>query len=379
MVPLAMETSQTMSPRPKKAAAQDLTVHDVAAGELPPALLAWYDRHRRVLPWRSPPGERPDPYHVWLSEIMLQQTTVATVKSYFEAFLARWPRIQDLAAAELDQVLTAWAGLGYYARARNLHRCAQAVAALGRFPESEAELLALPGIGPYTAAAIAAIAFDRQATILDGNVERVISRLHRVVTPLPKAKEELRALAAALTPAKRPGDYAQAIMDLGATICTPTRPKCALCPWRPACAAFAAGDAETYPRKAPKAVRPVRYGVAFWMVNERGEVALRRRPEKGLLGGMMEIPSTDWRSAAWSAEEAMAQVPIAAEWQLLDGQVRHIFTHFELRLSVQRAQIRTTPAADLARADLIWVAPDRLSDYALPTVMRKVVDLAMKP
>jgi A/G-specific adenine glycosylase len=344
------------------------------AAALPPSLLAWYDRHRRVLPWRSLPGAHPDPYHVWLSEIMLQQTTVATVKGYFDAFLARWPRIEDLAAADLDQVLTAWAGLGYYARARNLHRCAQAVAALGRFPETEAELLELPGIGPYTAAAIAAIAFDRPATILDGNVERVISRLHRVATPLPKAKEELRALAAELTPQHRPGDYAQAVMDLGATICTPTRPKCVLCPWRPACAAFAAGDAETYPRKAPKAVRPVRHGVAFWMVNEKGEVALRRRAEKGLLGGMMEIPSTAWRSETWSAEEVLAQLPAAGKWQRLDGQVRHVFTHFELRLGVQRALIRKSPATDL-----IWVAPDRLSDHALPTVMRKVVDLAMKP
>ncbi len=345
---------------------------------LPAELLAWYDRHRRVMPWRSLPGERPDPYHVWLSEVMLQQTTVATVKGYFEAFLARWPRIEDLAAADLDQVLTAWAGLGYYARARNLHRCAQAVAARGgRFPETEAGLLDLPGIGPYTAAAIAAIAFDQPATILDGNVERVISRMYRVATPLPKAKEELRALAATLTPRTRPGDYAQAIMDLGATICTPTRPKCALCPWRPACAAFAAGDAETYPRKAPKAVRPVRHGIAFWMVNNKGEVALRRRPEKGLLGGMMEIPSTDWRAETWAPAEALAAIPVAADWQALDGEVRHVFTHFELRLGVRRA--RLDKAAGLkAGADLIWVALDRLSDYALPTVMRKIVDLALK-
>jgi A/G-specific adenine glycosylase len=346
-----------------------------ARDELPKTLLAWYDRHRRVMPWRALPGQLPDPYHVWLSEIMLQQTTVATVKGYFENFLARWPRVEDLAGAELDQVLTAWAGLGYYARARNLHRCAQAVVQqhAGRFPAAEDALLALPGIGPYTAAAIAAIAFDQPATILDGNVERVISRFYRVATPLPKAKEDLRALAAQLTPDRRPGDYAQAIMDLGATICTPTKPKCVLCPWRPGCAAFQEGDAESYPRKLPKAERPVRHGVAFWITNRAGEIALRRRPEKGLLGGMMEIPSTDWRTAHWVDAEALGLAPIKGDWQALAGEVRHVFTHFELRLRVYRTQARPS-----ARSDLVWVAPDRLDDYALPTVMRKVIDLALK-
>ncbi len=273
-----------------------------APEKMPAALLAWYDRHRRVMPWRAAAGRRPDPYHVWLSEIMLQQTTVAAVGPYFEKFLALWPRVQDLAAAPLDAVLTAWAGLGYYARARNLHKCALAVAEnfAGRFPETEAALLDLPGIGPYTAAAVAAIAFDRRATILDGNVERVIARIHRVDTPLPKAKPELHALADRLTPERRPGDYAQAIMDLGATICTPRRPKCALCPWRPACAAFKAGDAEDFPRRQAKADRPTRYGVAFWVSDGRGAVALRRRAEKGLLGGMMEIPSTEWRGKIWN-------------------------------------------------------------------------------
>jgi len=340
----------------------------------PAALLEWYDRHRRVMPWRSLPGRLPDPYHVWLSEIMLQQTTVATVKGYFDSFLARWPHIEDLAAADLDQVLTAWAGLGYYARARNLHRCAQAVVAQhgGRFPSDEPGLLALPGIGPYTAAAIAAIAFDQPATILDGNVERVISRIYRVATPLPKAKEELRTLAAQVTPAQRPGDYAQAIMDLGATICTPTKPKCVLCPWRPSCAGFAAGDAETYPRKLAKAERPVRHGVAFWMTNAKGEIALRRRPERGLLGGMMEIPSTDWRGETWTDADALALSPIAADWQVMPGEVRHVFTHFELRLRLVQARLRTSPA------DIVWVALDRLDDYALPSVMRKVVAHGVK-
>jgi A/G-specific adenine glycosylase len=281
--------------------------------------------------------------------------------------------VQDLAAAELDQVLTAWAGLGYYARARNLHRCAQVVVQHGgQFPSDEAGLLALPGVGPYTAAAVAAIAFDQPATILDGNVERVISRIYRVATPLPKAKEELRALAAQLTPAQRPGDYAQAIMDLGATICTPTRPKCVLCPWRPDCTAFVAGDAETYPRKLPKAERPVRHGVAFWMTNSKGDIGLRRRPEKGLLGGMMEIPSTDWRDRVWSDEDALALAPVQAEWQQVTGEVRHVFTHFELRLHL----VRTIVSKPLP--DIVWVSLDRLDDYALPTVMRKVVALAFK-
>ncbi|HVI90439.1 MAG TPA: A/G-specific adenine glycosylase [Dongiaceae bacterium] len=344
----------------------------------PAALLDWYDRHRRVMPWRALPGQLPDPYQVWLSEIMLQQTTVATVKGYFDAFLARWPRIEDLAAADLDAVLTAWAGLGYYARARNLYRCAQAVVRDhgGRFPSDEAGLLALPGIGPYTAAAIAAIAFDRPATILDGNVERVISRIYRVATPLPKAKEELRALAAGLTPQRRPGDYAQAIMDLGATICTPTKPKCALCPWRPDCAAFAAGDAEDYPRKLPKVARPVRHGMAFWMVNEQGAIGLRRRAEKGLLGGMMEIPSTEWRSEIWSDEAALKPAPLVADWRITPGLVRHVFTHFELRLRLAHAKV--TKRAEKALPDIIWVMPDCLDDYALPSVMRKVVALALK-
>ncbi|HVJ42191.1 MAG TPA: A/G-specific adenine glycosylase [Dongiaceae bacterium] len=344
----------------------------------PKALLDWYDRHRRVMPWRALPGQLPDPYQVWLSEIMLQQTTVATVKGYFDAFLARWPRVEDLAAADLDAVLTAWAGLGYYARARNLHRCAQVVVRThgGRFPSDEAELLALPGIGPYTAAAIAAIAFDRPATILDGNVERVISRIHRVATPLPKAKDELRALAAELTPQRRPGDYAQAIMDLGATICTPTRPKCALCPWRPDCAAFTAGDAEDYPRKLPKADRPVRHGVAFWMTNDDGAIGLRRRAEKGLLGGMMEIPSTDWRGETWSDAAALALAPLAADWHVAAGEVRHVFTHFELRLRLAHTSV--PKCGEKTLPDIVWVQADRLDDYALPSVMRKVVALAFK-
>ena len=339
--------------------------------DLPSRLLAWYDRHRRVLPWRAGPGERADPYHVWLSEIMLQQTTVVTVGPYFQDFLTRWPRLQDLAAAPLDDVLTAWAGLGYYARARNLKKCAEVVATEhgGHFPNTEAGLLELPGIGPYTAAAIAAIAFDRQATILDGNVERVMARLYRVQNPLPKAKEELRALAARHTPPERPGDYAQAIMDLGATICTPTKPKCILCPLTSDCAAMQAGDAETYPRKAPKVPRPQRYGICFAMIDKQGRIALERRPEKGLLGGMMQVPTSEWRGAAFADDEIAP--PLSAKWRKLDGKVIHVFTHFALDLTVLVARgVKADPTYR-------WVGAEALGNVALPSVMQKVVEKAL--
>lgn len=337
-------------------------------------LLAWYDRHRRSLPWRAKPGKTADPYHVWLSEIMLQQTTVPAVKPYYETFLARWPTVRDLAEAELNEILAAWAGLGYYARARNLHKCAAIVTERhgARFPAEVEALRELPGIGRYTAAAIAAIAFDKPATIVDGNVERVISRLHRIETPLPKAKEEIWALAEELTPKQRPGDYAQAIMDLGATLCTPQRPACSLCPWQSVCAAFQAGDQETYPRKAPKAERPQRYGAAFWIVNEKGEVALRRRPPRGLLGGMLEVPGTDWDQKTQTAAAALRKAPLTAEWRWCDGMVRHVFTHFALELRVASASVRGRP---LDGAE--WVAIDRLGSVALPSVMRKVARLAL--
>jgi A/G-specific adenine glycosylase len=343
------------------------------AGELPEALLAWYDRHRRALPWRTLPGEPVDPYRVWLSEIMLQQTTVVTVAPYFAAFLARWPTLAALAAADLDDVLHAWQGLGYYARARNMHACARAVVARhdGTFPSDEAALRALPGIGAYTAAAIAAIAFDRKATAMDGNVERVIARLHAIMTPLPDAKPELHRLASALTPERRSGDYAQAIMDLGATICTPRSPKCVLCPWREPCRARGAGIAEALPARRAKPEKPTRRGIAFWAVRPDGAVLLRRRPEKGLLGGMMEVPSTAWRAAPWTEIEAHGAAPLAAPWQALPGIVRHGFTHFNLELTVWRG------AAD-GEADGVWVALDRLGEHALPNVMKKVVSHAIR-
>jgi A/G-specific adenine glycosylase len=335
------------------------------------ALLDWYDRHARVMPWRTGPadrsaGARPDPYAVWLSEVMLQQTTVAAVTGYFRRFTDRWPTVQDLAAAEDAEVMGEWAGLGYYARARNLLKCARAVAALGGFPDTAEGLRALPGIGPYTSAAIAAIAFDRAETVVDGNVERVMARLHAVQTPLPAAKAELTALAARLTPAERPGDYAQAVMDLGATICTPRRPACGLCPWAAPCRARAQGLAAELPRKAPKAAKPVRLGHAYLARRADGAWLLERRPERGLLGGMLGWPGSDWSEAPAPAP------PLDADWRALPAEVRHTFTHFHLRLSLHVAAVG--PEAVAARGR--FVPPDRFRPSDLPTVMRKAFDLA---
>lgn len=341
---------------------------------LPALLLQWYDGHRRVMPWRALPGQVADPYKVWLSEIMLQQTTVAAVGPFFTKFLGLWPSVHELAAAELDDVLHAWAGLGYYARARNLHKCARVVAAEhnGRFPDTEDALVQLPGIGPYTAAAIAAIAFDRRATVVDGNVERVIARLQAVETPMPKAKPGLRIHAEALTPEDRCGDYAQAVMDLGATICSPTKPACGICPWKDFCAARRLGIAEELPKKAPKKVKPTRHGVAFWLVAEDGSVLLRRRPESGLLGGMMEVPSTEWVEGGWDQKEALSHAPAVADWQPVKGLVRHTFTHFHLELSLVAGRVDAKP-----NLGGTWCPPDGFGDYALPTAMKKVVRLAL--
>jgi A/G-specific adenine glycosylase len=332
--------------------------------------LAWYDRHRRRLPWRAPPGLRPDPFRVWLSEIMLQQTTVATVGPYFDRFVARWPDVSALAQASLAEVLQLWQGLGYYARARNLHACARAVVARhgGVFPEDKAALRALPGIGDYTAAAIAAIAFDQREAAVDGNAERVLARLYAVAEPLPAAKSRLQVLAAALVPEPRAGDFAQALMDLGATICTPRKPRCVLCPWRTACAAAAAGVAESLPTMPEKPERPNRYGVAFWLTRGDGAVLLRRRPERGLLGGMEEIPSTPWRAVPWSIDEAVREAPAAAEWSALPGTVRHGFTHFRLELAVLAGE---------GDAEGTWTPPERLGEHALPTLMKKVISHAL--
>jgi A/G-specific adenine glycosylase len=318
-------------------------------------LLNWYDANGRELPWRVR-GGRPDPYRVWLSEIMLQQTTAAAVGPYFLRFLELWPTVAALAAAPREDVLGAWAGLGYYSRARNLHAAAQVLARDGA-PATEAGWRALPGVGPYTAAAIAAIAFDLPANVVDGNVERVMARRFAVETPLPQAKPELRALAGGLVTAERPGDWAQALMDLGATVCTPKAPRCGDCPWAEECAAVASGAPESYPRRAPKAERPRRFGVAYRIEGE-GALWLVRRPDKGLLGGMAALPSTSWRAQAWTRAEALAHAPVAARWRKA-GQIRHVFTHFALTLDVYVA--RAAPDGEGWWGDA----------SALPTVFRK--------
>ncbi|WP_373086689.1 A/G-specific adenine glycosylase [Sneathiella sp.] len=347
-------------------------------------VLAWYDNHARHLPWRSLPGEIPDPYHVWLSEIMLQQTTVATVGPYFSKFLANWPTIKHMAAAPLDDILTAWAGLGYYARARNLHKCANVICRDfgGYFPTDHDELLALPGIGPYTAAAISAIAFDRPETVVDGNIERIMARVFRIEEPLPTAKKDITDKAAQLTPLKRPGDYAQSLMDIGASICTPRNPDCQACPVTANCAAYAARDMERYPVKAPKKAKPVRRAVVFWIENDEGLVLLRRWVEKGLLGGMMEFPSTDWQADDVTLDDAsvhfLAASGFPAAKALVEkALVRHTFTHFHLELRPVRVVI--SGAGNPPIANSVWVQPTEFDGYALPTLMRKVVQAIHAP
>ena len=338
------------------------------------ALLPWYDRHARALPWRVGPealatGERPDPYRVWLSEIMLQQTTVAAVRDYFHRFTARWPTVAALAGAEDAAVMAEWAGLGYYARARNLLKCARVVAHEhgGRFPDTETGLLTLPGIGPYTAAAIASIAFDRPAAVMDGNVERVLARIFAVQTPLPAAKPELKALAERLTPAERPGCYAQAVMDLGATICTPRSPACGICPAMALCRARDLGVAADLPRKSPKPEKPTRWGIVYLAERSDGAVLLETRPERGLLGGMLGWPCSDWTETA--PPEAP---PLAALWHDPGLEVRHTFTHFHLRLSLRLVRV----GGDAAPRRGQFHPRAIFRPASLPTVMRKAWDLA---
>jgi len=335
-------------------------------------LLQWYDRHRRVLPWRAARGETPDPYRVWLSEIMLQQTTVKAVAPYYARFLDRFPTVAQLAAAPLEDVLRLWAGLGYYARARNLHACARAVAERhgGRFPDTEAGLRQLPGVGAYTAAAVAAIAFDRRASPVDGNIERVIARLFAIADELPGARPRIRACAEQLTPPRRAGDFAQAMMDLGATICTPKSPACVICPWSGPCAARARGDPERFPRKAAKTSGALRRGAAFVALRSDDRILLRTRPEQGLLGGMTEVPTTAW-TRDFDDVAACSDAPaLNTRWHRLPGAVLHTFTHFPLALVVYAARV---PARTRAPRGMRWVALADLAQAALPSVMRKVI------
>jgi A/G-specific adenine glycosylase len=329
-------------------------------------LLAWYDAGARDLPWRARSAARADPYAVWLSEIMLQQTTVAHATPYFLNFLRRWPTVAALAAAADDEVMAAWAGLGYYARARNLLACARVVAGEhgGTFPDDEQGLRALPGIGAYTAAAVAAIAFDRPANVVDGNVERVISRLFAVETPLPAAKPELTRLAATLAEGARPGDWAQAMMDLGATICRPGEPLCPSCPLSADCVAHVSGDPAGYPRRAAKKPRPHRHGVAYRLTHD-GKVGLVRRPPRGLLGGMLGLPTTPWRAAPWTPAESLAAAPAPADWRPA-GSVEHVFTHFSLTLTIWRA------AAAAPEPSLIWTPLDQAA-AEMPSVFAKAL------
>ena len=346
------------------------------SGDLPLILLEWYDVHARAMPWRVPPaarvaGVRPDPYRIWLSEVMLQQTTVATVRDYFQRFTARWPTVADLAAAADADVMGEWAGLGYYARARNLLKCARAVVADhdGHFPADHAALLKLPGIGPYTAAAVSSIAFDLPFTVLDGNVERVMARLYDIHTPLPAAKPELMTRAEALTPTTRPGDYAQAVMDLGATICTPKSPACGICPWRDPCLARRNGTAAELPKKTPKKPKPIRHGTVYLGQRADGAWLLETRPDKGLLGGMLGWPGTDWIEA--DGPRPADTPPASADWQPLAGEVRHTFTHFHLMLTVMHAPL----PEDTVPARGHFVVRDDFRPSDLPTVMRKAYDL----
>jgi len=336
------------------------------------SLVDWYDQHRRILPWRALPGQKANPYFVWLSEIMLQQTTVGAVGPYFQKFIRRWPVIEKLAKARRDDVLRMWAGLGYYRRAHLLHECAKTIVRDhgGSFPQTEAELRGLPGFGPYTAAAVAAIAFDQRANVVDGNVERVMARLFAMRDPLPGVKPRLRTAAAGLLPTARYGDYAQALMDLGATICTPRNPKCDLCPLYKNCRARALGIADQLPRRVKAKAKPVRRAVAFFAVDDKGRVLVRRRDKGGLLGGMIEIPGSEWREGALpELSSVQKEAPLKTRWKLLPGHIRHVFSHFELELAVALGRVGQVAAGKNSK----WVPPERLDAEALPSVMRKIV------
>ena len=342
-------------------------------------LLSWYDLNGRTLPWRAAKGQKIQPYHVLLSEIMLQQTTVATVGPYFEKFVQRWPSLSDLACADLDEILHGWQGLGYYARARNLHLCAKMISEElgGKFPEKEDDLKKLPGIGIYTAAAISAIAFGNPANVVDGNVERVIARIHALKQPLKFIKSQIRDLSAKISPTsrkERPGDFAQAVMDLGATICTPRKPNCRICPWRCQCKAFQNDLQELIPARQDKKSKPKRYGIVFWVKHRDAGILMKKRPNKGLLGGMVVVPSTEWVEKEWSTKDAQNTAPFKTNWKPLPGVIKHTFTHFHLELSILAANVSRIGGTD----DFIWVRPEKMHEIPLPTVMKKVVQHVLK-
>ena len=372
MASTLMTATLTKRKPPRKGAAKSR-----GKPELSTPLLAWYDRHARVLPWRIGPaarrgGERPDPYRVWLSEIMLQQTTVKAVLPYYQAFTNLWPDVAALAAADDDAVMAAWAGLGFYSRARNLIACARQIRDHhgGRFPDKPADLVKLPGIGAYTSAAIAAITFDEPVTVVDGNVERVISRYFAIETPLPAAKADIRARLAPLVPTARAGEFAEAMMDLGATLCTPRGPACSLCPLAEGCRAFGSGRQSEFPVRPAKKQRPTRHGEAYVAIREDGAVLLRKRPPKGLLGGMAEVPGTVWKELRPSRDA----VPIAGKWKTIAKSVEHTFTHFHLVLNVRHARFAmTTTAPDGAW----WSSAEKLPHEALPSVMKKAIEAAL--
>lgn len=348
------------------------------AREKPPRLaaevLAWWDVNRRDLPWRAAPGMVADPYRVWLSEVLLQQTTVAAATPYFLEFIRRWPDVASLAAAPLGDVMAAFAGLGYYSRARNLHACAKAVAARGgQFPQSDGELRALPGLGAYTAAAVAAIAFGARSAPVDGNVARIYARLHAVEAPLAKARAKIAAIAASEVPEARPGDFAQALMDLGAIVCRPRNPACGACPVSARCAANAAGAPEAYPRKSAKPPRPIRHGVVFFACRADGAFLARRRPPEGLLGATLELPGTAWQVG--QSPDPRPHMPFAAAWRAAPGLVTQAFTHFELRLE---ARVAAVPAGFEGVAGALWIAPDDVASAGFSSVMRKAVEHAAR-
>ena len=341
------------------------------------ALLTWYDNQGRNLPWRAKGEQTVNPYHVWLSEIMLQQTTVVTVIPYFLSFIQRWPTFQQLAEASLDDILHAWQGLGYYARARNLHLCAKKITNdyKGKLPTSSDELIKLPGIGPYTARAIAAIAFNEHVLPVDGNIARILSRLYAISIPLPDGMSEIQNAASAFAPQTRPGDFAQAMMDLGATVCIPRAPLCEKCPFQPTCKAHALGIAAELPLKNKKLVRPQKYTIAYILKREDGAILLRKRPEKGLLGGMMGVPTSEWQLEKVESNNIGKDAPFTTHWKSLEGRINHSFTHFDLEVESYYGSICSKKAKTL---DGVWVFLHQLSHYALPKLFKKIIETSFK-